>query len=460
LAPLIAWHFLISHDSIVVYGWMNSLSPLSKSFAVLVRSISSSTGTKEQSMNSSKVFPGVSRRSFMRMAGVAASMPILTEAHFAYAAFHPQQATAKSDSAPKRRVRTAPPPGAVLINANENPLGPCKAACEAIAAIAHKGGRYDIDGETEKLTATFAKQSGLKESYIAVYAGSSEPLHFTVLAFTSPTKGFVTADPSYEAGMYAAKTSGAKISKVPLTSDYAHDVKAMLAADPNAGVYYICNPNNPTGSLTSKADIVWALENKPKGSILLVDEAYIHLSDSPSVLDMVAADKDLIVLRTFSKVYGMAGIRCGMAVGRPDLLAKLQPYGQNAMPITGSAAANVSLLDAELVPTRKKIIGDIRNDTFAYLKANGYKYVPSQSNCFMVDTGRDGKQVVAAMQEKNVFIGRTWPIWPSYVRVTVGSPEDMAAFKTAFKQVMDAPAAPANALLHDPFAGVAFPQLS
>jgi histidinol-phosphate aminotransferase len=238
----------------------------------------------------------------MRMAGVAASMPILTEAHFAYAAFHPQQATAKSDSAPKRRVRTAPPPGAVLINANENPLGPCKAACEAIAAIAHKGGRYDIDGETEKLTATFAKQNGLKESYIAVYAGSSEPLHFTVLAFTSPTKGFVTADPSYE-----AKTSGAKISKVPLTSDYAHDVKAMLAADPNAGVYYICNPNNPTGSLTSKADIVWALENKPKGSILLVDEAYIHLSDSPSVLDMVAADKDLIVLRTFSKVRDGGG---------------------------------------------------------------------------------------------------------------------------------------------------------
>jgi len=130
------------------------------------------------------------------------------------------------------------------------------------------------------------------------------------------------------------------------------------------------------------------------------------------------------------------------------------------MPITGSAAANVSLLDAELVPTRKKIIGDIRNDTFAYLKANGYKYVPSESNCFMVDTGRDGKQVVAAMQEKNVFIGRTWPIWPSYVRVTVGSPEDMAAFKTAFKQVMDAPATTANAELHDPFAGVAFPQLS
>ncbi len=392
----------------------------------------------------------VSRRSFMRLAG-AAALPILTEAHFARAAMQSAVAPGgKPDTRPEmKRPRMAFPEGAVLINANENPLGPCKAACEAIAAIAYKGGRYDIDGETAKLTTTFAQQNGLKEEYISVYAGSSEPLHFATLAFTSPSKGFVTADPSYEAGMTAAKVSGAKITKVPLTASHAHDVKAMVAADRNAGVLYICNPNNPTGTLTTREDIAYAVANKPKGSIVLVDEAYIHLSDSPSVLDMVAADKDLIVLRTFSKVYGMAGIRCGFAVGRPDLLARLQPYGQNAMPITGSAAANVSLLDAELVPSRKKIIGDIRNDTFDWLAKNNYKFIPSQSNCFMIDTGRDGKGVIAAMQAKNVFIGRTWPIWPNSVRITVGSPEDMAAFKTAFKQVMDAP--PVAAELHNSY---------
>jgi histidinol-phosphate aminotransferase len=409
---------------------------------------------KEFSMNLPKASSSVSRRSFMRLAGVAASMPILTEAHFAWAA---QQATAPA-AAPARRMRSATPPGAVLINANENPLGPCKAACEAIAAIAPKGGRYDLDGETEKLTKTFAAQNRLKENYIAVYAGSSEPLHYSVLAFTSPTKGFVTADPSYEAGMRAAQVSKAKISKVPLKSDYSHDVKAMVTADPSAGVLYICNPNNPTGTITSKADIVWALENKPKGSILLVDEAYIHLSDAQSVVDMVAADKDLIILRTFSKIYGMAGIRCGFALGRPDLLAKLQPFGQNAMPITGSAAANVSLLDADLVPTRKKIIADTRNDTFAFLTANGYKFIPSQSNCFMVDTGRPGIQVIAAMREKNVYIGRTWPIWPNVVRVSVGTPEEMAKFKVAFKEVMDT--APKSASIHDPFVNIAFPLIS
>jgi histidinol-phosphate aminotransferase len=408
-------------------------------------------------MNPSKL--AVSRRSFMRLAGTAAAaMPIFTEAHFAHAAM--QAAAPATTTAPARpkRLRMTFPEGAVLINANENPLGPCKSACEAIAEIAHKGGRYDIDGETAKLTTTFATQNNLPEDHIAIYAGSSEPLHFTVLAFTSPTKGFVTADPSYEAGMYAASISKAKITKVPLTASHAHDVKAMVAADPNAGVIYICNPNNPTGTLTTKEDIAYAVENKPKGSIILVDEAYIHLSDSPSVLDMVAAGKDVIVLRTFSKVYGMAGIRCGLAAGRPDLLAKLQAYGQNAMPITGSAAANVSLLDATLVPERKKIIGDIRNDTFTWLTANNYKFIPSQSNCFMIDTGRDGKGVIKAMQDKNVYIGRTWPIWPSYVRITVGSADDMAKFKTAFKQVMDAP--PVTAELHSPYEAVSFPHLS
>ncbi len=377
-----------------------------------------------------------SRRSFLRYASLAAAAPILTEAHFAMASW--QNADPAKPAA--RRMRATPPAGAVLINANENPLGPCEAACQAIAKIAPSGGRYDFYGETDKLTKTFASQHGLKEDYIAVYAGSSEPLHYSVLAFTSPTRGLVIADPSYEAPTYAAKMSGARISKVPLTATYAHDVKAMIAADPTAGVYYICNPNNPTGTLTAKQDIAWAYDNKPKGSILLIDEAYIHLSDSPDVLDMVAADKDVIVLRTFSKVYGMAGIRCGFAIGRPDLLAKLTTFGQNAMPITGSAAANVSLQQADLIPTRKKIIAHTRMDTIAWLKSNNYKVIgDSQSNCFMIDTGRPGRSVIQAMAAKNVMIGRTWPVWPNAVRISVGTPAEMAKFKTAFKEVMDAP---------------------
>lgn len=375
------------------------------------------------------------RRAFLRGAAfVAAAAPILTEADLAQAA---QASAPPSGMALHGQSPNAPPASAVLINANENPLGPSKAALEAIARVAPLGGRYDRYGETDLLARTFAAQNGLKLENIAVYAGSSEPLHYSVLAFTSPTRSFVTADPSYEAGMFAARTSKAKVVKTPLTADYAHDVKAMVAADPNAGVIYICNPNNPTGTLTTKKDIVWALENKPAGSILLVDEAYIHLTDAEDTLDLVTAGKDLIVLRTFSKIYGMAGVRCGFAVARPDLLAKLAPFGQNAMPITGSAAARASLEETTLVPERRKIIGDVRRDTLAWLKAKNYKVIGDpQTNCFMIDTGRDGKAVIAALKARNVYIGRTWPIWPNAVRVSVGTAQEMAAFKTAFQAVM------------------------
>lgn len=375
------------------------------------------------------------RRAFLGAAAFAAAAPVVTEASLARAATPaPPSGMALHGQAPN-----LPPPGAVLINANENPLGPSKAACEAIAKIAPLGGRYDLVGETALLAAEFARQAGVPQNHVAVYAGSSEPLHYTVMAFTSPTRSFVSADPSYEAGRVAAIFSGAKVHMRPLTGDYAHDVKAMVAADPEAGVIYICNPNNPTGTVTSKEAIVWAVENKPKDALVLVDEAYIHLADAEDALDLVKAGKDVIVLRTFSKIYGMAGIRCGFAVGRPDLLAKLTKYGQNAMPVTASAAALASLLDPELVPTRKKLIGDTRRETIAWLKANGYKVIGDpQTNCFMIDTGVAGRSVIGAMRAKNVYIGRTWPVWPNAVRISVGTPEEMAKFRTAFKAVMDA----------------------
>ena len=377
------------------------------------------------------------RRTFLRSLALAAATPVLTEASLAHAAQAPPSGMALHGQTPD-----IPPPDAVLINANENPLGPCKAAIDAIGKIAPQGGRYDRLGEVEMLAMTFARQSGLKVDHVEVYAGSGEPLTHTVLAFTGPGRSLVIADPSYEAAMRAAMTSGGQIHKVPLTADFQHDVKAMAAADPKAGLIYVCNPNNPTGTMTDRASIVWLLENKPKDSILLVDEAYIHLSDAKDTLDLVAAGKDLIVLRTFSKVYGMAGLRCGLALGRPDLLAKLKAFGQNAMPITGAAAARASLLDAALVPERKKIIGDVRSETISWLRAKGFKVIgESESNCFMIDTGRNGRAIMAAMKARKVYIGRTWPIWPNAVRISVGTAEEMAAFKTAFAAVMAMPTA-------------------
>ncbi len=369
--------------------------------------------------------PKASRRNFLRMTGLAAGLPFLTEGHLAWAAL------------PRLAIGTAAAPGApVMINANENPLGPSAGALASIATSARTGGRYDATGAADKLTALAAQQLGLPVDHVMVYAGSSEPLHYSVLAFTSPSAPYVTADPSYEAGAWAAQAVGAPIKNVPLTPSHAHDVKAMVAAAPNAGLLYLCNPNNPTGTLTPREDILWAEQHKPKGSVLLVDEAYIHFAGVPSVVDLVAQGKDVIVLRTFSKIYGMAGIRCGLALGRPDLLLKLQRYGMNPLPVTAVAAAQSSLEDPTLVETRRKSNADVRESTFAWLDQNGWHHTRGVSNCFMIDTGVPAKQVIAAMQARNVYIGRVWPAWPNHVRISVGTADEMAQFQTAFAATM------------------------
>src|SRR5260221_12182047 len=136
----------------------------------------------------------------------------------------------------------------------------------------------------------------------------------------------------------------------------------------------------------------------------------------------------------------MAGLRCGFAVARPDLLAKLEPYGWNSMPVPGVVAATASLKDKGLVLERQKINADIRNDVFSWLAANKYSFVPSESNCFMVDVKRPGKQFIEAMEAKKVYIGRVWPAWPTHVRVTVGTGPEMGVFKKAFKEAMETPA--------------------
>lgn len=368
----------------------------------------------------------LSRRNFFRMAAAAAAMPILTE---------PQLARAQ-----RRHPTGEMGPGAVRIDSNENPLGPSEAARATITSLVPESCRYDFD-LTQKLTSTFAAMEGLKPEYVMAYAGSSEPLHYTVLAFTSKDRSYVTADPGYEAGMFAAQMNGAPIRKVPVTSDYAHDVRAMLASDPNAGVFYIANPNNPSGTTTKREDIDYLLANKPAGSVLLLDEAYIHFSEAtPPALDLVKADKDVILLRTFSKIYGMAGLRCGFAIARPDLLRRLQTYGQNFMPILAVAAATTSLQEPDLVAQRRKINTDTRDAVFAWLTANNCKFIPSETNFFMLDAGRPGNDAIAAMAQRDVYIGRVWPIMPNWVRITLGTPEEMQRFQSAWKETMNGPA--------------------
>jgi len=324
------------------------------------------------------------------------------------------------------------PNGAVKIDNNENPLGPCKESLDAIATTATDGGRYMffLPAEMQEL---FASQEGVKQNYVQVHDGSSAPLLQAVLSFTSPTRPFVTVDPGYEAGREAADFLGAQTVRVPLRKDYSHDVKAM-AAVPNAGLIYVCNPNNPTGSMTPKQDIAWLVANKPSGSVVMIDEAYIHFAgkEEHTCMDMVAADKDVIILRTFSKIYGMAGLRCGLAVARPDLLRKTRGMGIGWNPTTTVRAAMAALKSKSLVAERRRINADVRDNTVAFLQKKGFPVIPSVSNKFMVDTKRPTRDAIAALRKELIYVGRPWPSLPTHIRVSVGTRDEMAKFQQAF----------------------------
>jgi histidinol-phosphate aminotransferase len=367
--------------------------------------------------------PRFSRRSFLHLSAAASAAATL------------RFATEPILAAASRRKPHAP--DAVMIDSNENPLGPSQSARDAMAAVIPQGGRYS-DNLTDEMVQTFAQMEGLNTDFVTATVGSTPPLALSVIAFCNAQKSYVTGDPGFELGMMTAENNGARVVKVPLTKTHAHDVKAMLAAASNAGLFYICNPNNPTGTLTPRSDIEYLIANKPADSVVVVDEAYIHFTDTASsVIDLVKAGKDVVVLRTFSKVYGMAGIRCGLLIARPDLSKKvLQRGGFNFMPITAVVAATASLRDSSLVAERRRINASIRQQTFQFLDRNGFSYIPSESNCFMVDVKRPGQEVRDAMARENVLIGRIWPIMPTWVRITVGTQDEMAKFQSAFQKVM------------------------
>jgi histidinol-phosphate aminotransferase len=366
---------------------------------------------------------GFSRRHLARLIGAGAALPLFNE--FALA----QDAERRM-----ARPRQAFGPDYVRISSNENPMGPCKEGLEALHAVAPHGWRYSPGGEAEDLVKTIASVEGVGQDSVASFAGSSDPLFRVACAFTSPTRSWTMADPGYGSG--APAFVGSTINKVPLRKDYSHDVEAMLKADPNAGVYYVCNPNNPTGTVTSRKDIEFLLANKKKDAIVVSDEAYIHFSENAQPCnDLVAAGKDVVVLRTFSKIYGMAGLRAGFALGRPELLARLRGYGVGFMPVTGLACAAASLKVKNLVQERRGLNKDIRASTFAFLEKKGIEYIPSETNFFMMEVKRPGGEFAKAMTDQKVIIGRVWPAWPTKVRVTVGNQEEMNKFKAAVDKI-------------------------
>jgi histidinol-phosphate aminotransferase len=370
---------------------------------------------------------GYSRRDLLRIATV------FSVAAVAARAGRPAWASAGSpDRAPTAKVR---------IGSNECWTGPFAPGQMAAAQIIASGNRYIPHDQHDDFIRAVMQVEKVPFDHVAPWPGSSDPLSRTVVTFCSPTKGLVTANPTYELAGRTADWLGAKTTQVPLKPDYTHDVKAMLAANPAAGMYYVCSPNNPTGTVTPMAEIEWLVANKPDGGIVVIDEAYTHFAGVPTASHLAAADKDVVVLRTFSKIFGMAGMRMGYIMARPDLIAKMMRYDggmqSGSLPLPSLACATASITQTDSIVARRQEMREARAMACEHLKKRGLRFIPSNANMVMVDwKSKSAAEMQAALRAQSVEIGRSWPVWPTVSRITVGSMDEMEFFCGAVDKVI------------------------
>lgn len=392
------------------------------------------TGIFQESAKDDLLSRGYSRRQMMRAAmlfgGAATTFALSPELAFA----------AKT----RRQIR----PGMIRIGSNECWTGPMAPGAKAAAAIISQCNRYSPSNQHGKLIEQISQIENISEDHISTWPGSNIALSRSVLAYCSPKKSLVIAVPTYETVGRAAKLLGVPIKAMPLKADYTHDVRAMLAADPQAGVYYVCNPNNPTATMTPMADIEWLVENKPAGSMVVIDEAYIHWTKNypnNTATHLARAGKDVLVMRTFSKIFGMAGMRIGFFMGRPDIVNKMKLFDNGALgyqlPIPSASCAIASLTAHDLMDQRRKELITNRTMTEDFLRRHNLKVIgPSHANFLMVDwKTKTAKEMTNAFYSQGVVIaGPRWPIWPTVGRVSIGSRRDMEGFFAAFKKVVSA----------------------
>lgn len=335
------------------------------------------------------------------------------------------------------------PTAKTRIGANECWTGPLMPGQMAAAKMIAQSNRYAPHDERGDFIKAVMAVEGVPYDYVAPWPGSSDPLCRSVITFCSPTKGLVTANPTFELAGRTAEWLGAPLQAVPLLPDMRHDVKGMLAANPNAGLYYICTPNNPTGTITPIEDIVWLLDNKPAGAKVLVDEAYTHFAGVPVASKLTTKYPDLIVMRTFSKIFGMAGMRMGFIMTQPANIEKMMRYDggmqSGALPLPSLVCATASLTDSVGIAKRKAEMEMARGYALDVLKKKGIKTMPTKANMFMIDWGnKSAKDMQTKFRTQSVEIGRSWPIWPNVSRLTVGSMEDMKNFALALDKVWTA----------------------
>ncbi len=333
----------------------------------------------------------------------------------------------------------------VELNSNENPYGPSPKAMEAITRSERVAGRYP-DAKESRVIAAIAKLHGVQPANVMLGCGSGEVLRMADLAFLAPGKKVVVAEPTFEAVLAFARVMQANPVTVPLTADHRHDLRAMATAGgDNVGLIYVCNPNNPTGTIVTRDEMADFFQRAPKNAVILVDEAYHHFVDNPkyaSAFDWMGKVPNLMIARTFSKVYGMAGMRLGYAVARPELIRAMGPHklwnGANTAVLE---AALVSLEDQAHVADQKRKLNGTRQWLCKELEKDGRAYIPSEANFVMIDVGGDVQPLIRKFQEKRILVGRKFPSMGKWLRISIGTPKEMESFVEALRVIVPAKSA-------------------
>jgi histidinol-phosphate aminotransferase len=362
----------------------------------------------------------ISRRRFAQLLGVGAAAAVV----------RPPIQFAAQPSARSTIIR---------LNSNENSYGPSRKALKAMNETFGLACRYP-DEQNDALIDKLAKLNGVAREEILLGDGSGEILKLCAEVFTGKEQGtLVAADPTFEAILQHANINGAEVVKVPLTATYSHDLVNMASAA-RRGLIYICNPNNPTASITPKNELREFIEKTARETMILVDEAYFHYADSAdyeTVIPLVKNHPNLIVARTFSKIYGMAGLRCGYCVAQKDTVQTLRRHQSwDSVNVMALAAASASIDDVDQVTNGKRLDREAKAFVTSELDGMGYKQIPSQANFIMIDLKRPVVPVIEALKKQNVYVGRLFPALPNHMRLTIGKKSEMDAFLAAFRKVM------------------------
>ena len=333
--------------------------------------------------------------------------------------------------------RAARPGGPIQLNSNENAYGAFPSVHAAMQRALEECNRYPEDDHFCERVAALHK---VNVEQVLAGCGSGEILKIAASAFTGPGKKLVQASPTFEALGAYARSVGAEVVRVPLDKNYAHDLDAMLAAcGPDTGLVYICNPNNPTASLTPRSDLETFLRKLPPHVTVLMDEAYHHFVESPdyaSFLDRPVDDERLLVARTFSKVYGLAGARLGYSVAPLKVTQVMRPHrlfdSGNQMVLHGAMAA---LEDSAAMHAAVQRNARDREEFLRQARGRKIPVVPSQANFLMVHTGRPARDGIAHFRQHNIAVGRPFPPMETYLRVSLGRPAEMQAFWKAWDEM-------------------------